>query len=59
MKQRLDEVEVGQTTTDAKMEELRDAIEGLKASLSERGNTSPLDGWFSKAKKRVTGFGGA
>ena len=60
MQQRLNEVMNDQKTKDAEMEKLRDAVEGLKASLTERRDSSPLNlGWLSKTKKRITGFGGA
>ena len=59
MQQRLDEVMAAQKTKDMEMEKLRDAVEGLKATLTERRDSSPLNGWLSKTKKRITGFGGA
>ena len=59
IQQRLDEVMAAQKTKDSEMERLRDAVEGLKASLTERRDSSPLNGWLSKTKKRITGFGGA
>lgn len=59
MQQRLAEVMAAQKTKDAEMEKLRDAVEGLKTSLSDRRDSSPLNGWLSKTKKRITGFGGA
>ena len=58
MQQRLNEVMAAQKSKDAEMEKLRDAVEGLKASLTERRDSSPLNGWLSKTKKRITGFGG-
>lgn len=59
MQQRLNEVMAAQKAKDTEMEKLRDAVEGLKASLTERRDSSPLNGWLSKTKKRITGFGGA
>ena len=59
MQQRLDEVMAAQKTKDTEMEKLRDAVEGLRATLTERRDSSPLNGWLSKTKKRITGFGGA
>lgn len=58
MQRKLDEVVASQSSKDTEMEELKDAIEGLKTSLKERQPSSPLNGWLSMTKKRITGFGG-
>lgn len=58
MQEKLDQVMASQNNKGTEMEELKEAIEGLKATLTERQPSSPLNGWLSKAKKRVTGFGG-
>lgn len=57
MQQRLDDVENLQEKKDTQVEELKKAVESLKATLAEKPS-SPLNGWFSNAKRRVTSFGG-
>ena len=59
MQRKLDEVVASQKSKDTEMDDLKDAIESLKTSLKERQPSSPLNGWLSKTKKRITGFGGA
>ena len=59
MQRKLDEVVASQKNKDTEMDDLKDAIESLKTSLKERQPSSPLNGWLSKTKKRITGFGGA
>ena len=57
MQQRLDDVANMQEKKDTQVEELKKSIESLKASLTEKPS-SPLNGWFSNAKRRVASFGG-
>ncbi|KAL8785953.1 MAG: hypothetical protein Q9195_008417 [Heterodermia aff. obscurata] len=60
LEKNLAEVMAAQKSKDAEIDKLRDAVEGLKkATLTERRDSSPLNGWLSKTKKRITGFGGA
>ena len=59
MQRKLDGVVASLKNKDTEMDELKDAIDGLKTSLKERQPSSPLNGWLSKTKRRITGFGGS
>ena len=43
-------------TKDAQIKELKEAVESLKANLTEKPTNF---GWFSNAKRRVASLGGA
>ena len=54
MQKRIDDVVASQ---EAELSSFKETVKGLKANAAEKAPSSPINGWFSKAK-RFPGFGG-